>query len=173
LPVDEWLKENNFSGALLKERISAQLKTAVEEKEKRYSSALMRQMERTLLLRLMDQHWKDHLLTLDRLRKGINLRAYAQQDPLNAYKNEAFGLFEGMMSALREEAVCVISRFEISQAFATEDLNETLLPHASNEPQEDFSSLTVSARDNKKKVPRNALCPCGSGLKYKHCHGKL
>ncbi|MDR1910422.1 MAG: preprotein translocase subunit SecA [Holosporales bacterium] len=172
LPINEWLKEDGFTGTLLKERIATHLKSSMDAKEERYTSELMRQMERALLLRLVDQHWKDHLLTLDHLRKGINLRAYAQQDPLNAYKNEAFCLFEGMMEALREEAVHVMSRFEISEPLATEDLDETLLLRANRKSQENFPPVE---RENGlgQRASRNAPCPCGSGLKYKHCHGKL
>jgi preprotein translocase subunit SecA len=173
LPLEAWVQEEGLSEILLQERILSALQEMMQEKEARYGGAVMRHMERTVLLRLMDQHWKDHLLILDRLRRGINLRAYAQQDPLNEYKKEAFSLFENMISLLREEAVHILCRFEIAQETTAEDLEETLLPHASEEgegievlPAEEGQIFDVPPS-------RNTPCPCGSGRKYKHCHGKM
>ncbi|MDR1267776.1 MAG: preprotein translocase subunit SecA [Holosporales bacterium] len=175
LPLETWVHEEGCSEPLLRERILGALNDRMEKKETLYGSEMMRHMERTLLLRLMDQHWKDHLLILDRLRKGINLRAYAQKDPLNEYKNEAFALFENMMNLLREEAVHVLSRFEIESALTAEDLDETLLPHAVVAPEEELPPETTRMlpKEGVLSPTRNAPCPCGSGKKYKHCHGKV
>ena len=162
-------------------------------KEKTYTSEIMRYMERTIVLRLIDQYWKEHLLNLDRLRQGINLRAYGQRDPLNEYKQEAFALFENMSKTIRREAVRALAMF----SFATseqknddfslddgEDYNSDFederikkvdfAEFGSSDDQElnEKSSESVLSKDIF-EVSRNALCPCGSGKKYKNCHGKV
>ncbi|MDR1561427.1 MAG: preprotein translocase subunit SecA [Holosporaceae bacterium] len=149
------------------EIVFAQVRKKMEKKEEIHSSEMMRYMERTVLLRLIDQYWKEHLLNLDRLRQGINLRAYAQRDPLNEYKQEAFSLFEIMSATIREEAVKILSLFEISQA-AQEIINNVV---------SEKNNKLVADSDEKEidlfATSRNASCPCGSGKKYKHCCGKI
>ena len=163
-----------------------------------YGPDIMRSVEKSLLLQLLDQLWKEHLLTLDHLRQGIGLRAYAQRDPLNEYKQEAFGLFEEMLDALRERVTQVLSNVELQ----LDERNETVFRHSQQEMVETridpaFSDLedddemeaftpnqTIKRRQAAEKidpndpqtwgrVSRNQLCPCGSGKKYKHCHGLL
>ena len=115
-----------------------------------------RQAEKTLLLQVLDQGWKDHLLMLDQMRQSIGLRAYAQKDPLNEYKRESFELFEEMLDKLRKTITSVLSFIEIQK-------EETLDKNTSNEKQ----------MVQNKKIQRNAICPlCDSGKKYKHCCGK-
>ena len=148
--------------------------------------------EKSLLLQILDQAWKDHLLTLDHLRQGINLRAYAQRDPLNEYKREAFELFETMLGGLRETVTSVLCHVEL-RIQRPEDA--MLQPAAGeiHEGREDPALAEVGARGNGRasagdgglmaaggalagvdpKTPRNAACPCGSGKKYKHCHGRV
>jgi preprotein translocase subunit SecA len=107
----------------------------------------------------LDQQWKEHLLQLEQLRQGINLRAYAQKDPLNEYKREAFAMFEGMLGSMRRTVTLALSHVEMA-------------PPAQQAPQTDApAAATVMLADG--KTPRNAPCPCGSGRKYKHCHGKV
>ena len=113
--------------------------------------------EKSLLLQVLDQQWKEHLLSLDQLRQGISLRAYAQKDPLNEYKREAFTMFESLLAGLRETVTMVLSHVEIRQPEAEEATPAAPAPRAM--PQ--------------RKVSRNEPCPCGSGKKYKHCHGRL
>ena len=115
----------------------------------------MRMAEKNLLLQVLDQQWKEHLLTLDQLRQGITLRAYGQKDPLNEYKREAFIMFETMLANMRETTSMVLSHVEIRH------------PDERDEPP------AASAEPARVKVSRNAACPCGSGKKYKHCHGVL
>jgi len=154
----------------------------------------MRAAEKILLLQLLDQAWKEHLLHLDHLRQGINLRAYAQRDPLNEYKREAFELFEGMLSHLRETVTTVLSYVEM-RVNHPEDMepepvsgfetryDPALAPAgAAGDPDgalpdgmvHRVAPAAVSAvGEIDPRTPRNAMCPCGSGKKYKHCHGRV
>ncbi len=165
-----------------------------KDKEEAYGTEVIRYMERTVLLRLIDQYWKEHLLNLDRLRQGINLRAYGQRDPLNEYKQEAFALFENMTKTIRRETVRVISRFEFDRPDPMSDEIDDFGDYDDfdgdfEDDSNDFDEID-SRRDHQREsreipnldqmteeeilaYPRNALCPCGSGKKFKHCHGKL
>jgi preprotein translocase subunit SecA len=164
---------------------------------------VMRVAERSILLQLLDQAWKDHLLQLDHLRHGIGLRAYAQRDPLNEYKREAFDLFEQMLAHLREQVTSMMAHLEIRLAEAppampqrapqrmVESRDDPALVPAGGDalperpagaaPQRAMrtaapgSSASAAAGEPAQsgKVQRNAPCPCGSGKKYKHCHGKI
>ena len=134
------------------------------------------------MLQVIDQQWKEHLLALDHLRQGINLRAYAQRDPLNEYKREAFNLFDEMLESVRHTITGALSNLEIqldnqemsSQQNSTEDYQAR---EVSKAPKRllNTTSQGIDPDDPSTwgKVPRNAPCPCGSGRKYKHCHGKL
>ncbi|HEX5453848.1 MAG TPA: preprotein translocase subunit SecA, partial [Stellaceae bacterium] len=113
LPVEEWVKEEGISREDIQERIEAAADRWMAEKTANYGPELMRMAEKSLLLQLLDQTWKDHLLTLDHLRQGINLRAYGQLDPLNEYKREAFELFEAMLGSLRQNVTAVLSHVEL------------------------------------------------------------
>ncbi len=165
-----------------------------KSKEKTYTSEIMRYMERTILLRLIDQYWKEHLLNLDRLRQGINLRAYGQRDPLNEYKQEAFALFENMSKTIRRESVRALAMFEFARSDQMEDFSsdddeidyedvENLVEDSDGEKSENVDEGQVQNSSTAKAdkqltgdvfaVSRNALCPCGSGKKYKYCHGKV
>ena len=126
------------------------------------NSEMMRHMERTVLLQFIDQYWKEHLLNLDKLRQGINLRAYGQRDPLNEYKQEAFSLFEMMSATIRKETIKALSLFELPSTFPTEKTNLAVLDGRNK--KKEFSPFDRH---------RNAACPCGSGEKYKHCCGKI
>src|SRR3954468_21368190 len=113
LPLAEWAKEEGITGDEVRERITAAADRKMAEKSANYGPDLMRMAEKSLLLQLLDQTWKDHLLSLDHLRQGINLRAYAQRDPLNEYKREAFELFEAMLANLRQHITSVLSHVEL------------------------------------------------------------
>ena len=131
------------------------------EKAVRFGPELMRMAEKSLLLQVLDQQWKEHLLQLEQLRQGINLRAYAQKDPLNEYKREAFTMFEGMLGSMRRTVTLALSHVEVAPPAEAGATEEAAQPQA------------AAATSVDSKVPRNAPCPCGSGRKYKHCHGKL
>ena len=158
VPIIKWTKED---GIIEKEIISRLIELSnnfMAERAVKFGIDVFRQAEKTLLLQVLDQGWKEHLLMLDQMRQSIGLRAYAQKDPLNEYKKEAFELFENMLDKLRKTITSVLSYIEIEQ-------ENTQSKEHNNEPQTLPSS---------KKIPRNSICPlCVSGKKYKHCCGKL
>ena len=115
----------------------------------------------SVMLQVLDQQWKEHLLSLDQLRQGISLRAYAQKDPLNEYKREAFLMFDAMLASMRETTSMVLSHVEL-RSVSADDGDESKVAS-------DRSAPAAAPQ----KVTRNAPCPCGSGKKYKHCHGAI
>ena len=128
----------------------------------------MRNIEKSVVLQILDQHWKEHLLSLDHLRQGINLRAYAQKDPLNEYKREAFQMFEGMLDKMRQTVTMALAHVDLKPAQSpVKQVDKSVKNDA---PQQ--SALRDSQLKNV-KVPRNAPCTCGSGKKYKHCCGRI
>jgi preprotein translocase subunit SecA len=186
--IDSWAAEPGIDGAQVNERIVAAAAVKAEEKVKLYSAELMNQVERSLLLKILDQSWKEHLLALDHLRQGINLRAYGQRDPLNEYKREAFQLFATMLDDVREQVTRYIANIQFRTA-PIEELPEPAFdrmqetrtdPALAMEPGFASGPLAAggaavitqeAARETFSAVARNAPCPCGSGRKYKHCHG--
>jgi len=199
LPLAEWAKEEGIGGDEIRERITDAADRKMAEKSANYGPDLMRMAEKSLLLQLLDQTWKDHLLSLDHLRQGINLRAYAQRDPLNEYKREAFELFEAMLTNLRQHITSVLSHVELrvqpqpayamaggeaEEAMAEERATGTtgrLIP-APPRSQRRTGPANGADRSGPRPAPprspwagtpRNAPCPCGSGKKFKHCHGRV
>jgi preprotein translocase subunit SecA len=180
--IKQWADEEGVADQEILERLLEASNRRLAEKAANYGSELFRMAEKSILLQVIDQQWKEHLLALDHLRQGINLRAYAQRDPLNEYKREAFNLFDEMLESVRHTITGALSNLEIqldneemsSQQNSTEDYQarevskgpKRLLNTASQGIDPDDPSTWG-------KVPRNAPCPCGSGRKYKHCHGKL
>ncbi len=152
---------------------------------------MIRMAEKSLLLQILDHLWKEHLLHLDHLRQGIHLRGYGQRDPLNEYKREAFTLFEAMLTNLRQTVTQVLCHLEIrmqpQQAQVAESAEaEPLAATGTDDPRParplrpprprvaaSGGAATAAGSEEWGKVPRNAPCPCGSGKKYKHCHGRL
>jgi preprotein translocase subunit SecA len=157
VPAEEWFAEDGVAETEIEERLSDMADRYMAEKAVRIGPETMRMAEKSLLLQVLDQQWKEHLLGLDQLRQGISLRAYAQKDPLNEYKREAFAMFESLLSGLRETTTMVLSHVEVRA------------PEAEAPPQ----PVAAPANAAPRKVSRNAACPCGSGKKYKHCHGAL
>ncbi len=193
LPVVDWAKEEGIAGEEMRSRVADAAERRMAEKAANYTPEVMRVVEKSLLLQLLDQHWKDHLLQLDHLRSGIGLRAYAQRDPLNEYKREAFDLFEALLDGLREAVTTVLAHIKLKldepqAALATKRLTQQMheshvnpltgeeeaLPAAPPGPGGRATKAPPNPADPASwgKVPRNAPCPCGSGKKYKHCHGK-
>ena len=192
-------KQENLSRDEAVDVLLEKVKDQAKIKEETYNAEIMRYMERTILLRLIDQYWKEHLLNLDRLRQGINLRAYGQRDPLNEYKQEAFALFENMSKTIRRETVRALAMFSFASANQAQDEEISDESYVSDElengSKEDNFAIGESgvetdktagaAKDSDSQlsdqqldgdvfaVSRNALCPCGSGKKYKYCHGKI
>ena len=157
IPVKNWIKEDGIVEQEIINRLNDMSDKFMAERAVNFGINLFRQAEKTLLLQVLDQCWKDHLLMLDQMRQSIGLRAYAQKDPLNEYKREAFELFENMLEKLRKTITAVLSNIQISK-------EETV-----SNSQIDENKDVI----NNGKTSRNAICPCGSGKKYKHCHGKF
>jgi preprotein translocase subunit SecA len=199
LPVQEWAKEEGIADEAILERITAAAEHRWKEKTDAYGHEVMQGVEKSLLLQLLDQLWKDHLLTLDHLRQGIGLRAYAQRDPLNEYKREAFDLFEEMLALLRDRVTQVLSHVELEVSggddlfqHPEQEMTETRqdpafqdgMPAAPEYAEEEMVLNPILRRQAAEmvdpddpttwgRVPRNLACPCGSGKKYKHCHGQV
>jgi preprotein translocase subunit SecA len=164
LPIADWAKEEGIADEAIRERVTDAVDRKMAEKAARLGPEVMRVAEKTLLLQVLDQDWKEHLLGLDHLRHGIGLRAYGQRDPLNEYKKEAFEMFEDLLTRLRDQITTLLSHIEIRQQ------EPTLAPA----PQAEPARMPAMANGGgATEVNRNAPCPCGSGKKYKHCHGKL
>ena len=218
LPVEDWAKEEGIADQEIKERILDASNRKMAEKVANYGPEVMRHAEKTFLLQLLDIHWKEHLQGLDYLRQAVGLRAYAQRNPLNEYKMEAFELFQQMLMQLREHVTSLLSVLEIrfaeppaegAGASGNGEDHEGLPPDIPNirrqptevhETRDDPALHGVMQRELPAtgthggggtmrharpdemnpgdpatwgKVPRNAACPCGSGKKYKHCHGRV
>ena len=193
LPLKDWAAEEGIAEDEIRERLIAASDQLLADKRQAFGDSLMDQVERNMLLQMLDQAWKDHLLALDHLRQGINLRAYGQRDPLNEYKREAFELFEAMLAHLREQVTKVICHLEIqmmrppapvadfSQTQESRHdpaLDETITEAAGVklgllQPAVAKEALDPDKPETWGKVQRNALCPCGSGKKYKFCHGQV
>jgi preprotein translocase subunit SecA len=190
LPVEQWAGEEGIADREIQERLEKAILDHFASKFRGFPDEVVSHLYRSVLLRVLDQVWKDHLLSLDHLRQGINLRAYAQRDPLNEYKKEAFELFETMLWSFREEVMSILSQFNFNPGSP-----EGLLPQESPEmhegrhdpalgiTEEDTPKARASRRSAEEidpkdpktwgRVSRNAECPCGSGKKYKQCHGSL
>jgi len=164
LPVAEWAKEEGIADEEIRSRLIAAADRRMAEKAANFGPEIMRMVEKSLLLQILDSSWKEHLLQLDHLRQGIGLRAYGQRDPLNEYKREAFNLFEQMLHDLREKVTSVLSHVEL-RVGSDEQPEEAAPPPPPRETHEGRQDPAFAA------TPRNAPCPCGSGKKYKHCHG--
>jgi preprotein translocase subunit SecA len=153
---------------------------------------LLRYVEKSVLLQVLDQVWKEHLLALDHLRQGIGLRAYGQRDPLNEYKSEAFNLFNRMLAELRERVTSLLTRVELAPpapppVFAPQMTETRIDPAFAGElgggteagvlerpaARREVAGVDPADPSTWHRTPRNAPCPCGSGKKYKHCHGKV
>ena len=203
-PIDQWLEEDEVEQEIIEERVRTQTDEMMDAKVANYDIEQWRGAEKQELLRRLDYHWKEHLATLDALRQVIWMRAVAQKQPINEYKQEAFGLFESMLDTLREDVTKILFKGELQvtrpDVQALPDLPDFLTGHidplmgidnsddgdGSEDRPELFGSLAGAPRaafgpggaktDNpfaNIDISRNAPCPCGSGNKYKHCHGAL
>jgi preprotein translocase subunit SecA len=186
LPAIEWAKEEGIAESEILQRIEKAGADHFAGKQEKYGERLMRMAEKRILLQTLDQLWKDHLLSLDHLRQGIHLRGYGQRDPLNEYKQEAFALFEQMLNQLRELTISRLSHMEIhvepppgfEAAMPARKMFESRQDPAQGDGWQETGNRTSSdplpvTRNLSPKIGRNEPCPCGSGKKYKHCHGAL
>jgi preprotein translocase subunit SecA len=186
LPVDEWAKEEGIANEELLSRIEQRVDEHMAAKSAQWGPDVMRYVEKSILLQTLDHLWREHLIMLDHLRQVIGLRGYGQRDPLQEYKSEAFALFEGLISHLREAVTAQLMRVEIVPPEDEQPELPEMEAHKLNpntgEDEMAFASASlvpVSAADRDPenpatwgKVGRNEDCPCGSGKKFKHCHGR-
>src|SRR5579859_1026180 len=182
VPAQDWAKEEGIESRAILERMTDLTDRKMNEKVANYGPDIVRMVEKSLLLQILDQSWKDHLLTLDHLRQGIGLRAYGQRDPLNEYKREAFNLFEEMLGQLREKVTTVLSHLELRVETETPDTIDQREPQTMVEGRQDPALAAPEALpplpahitpQDLMTLSRNAPCPCGSGKKFKHCHGAV
>lgn len=185
LPIVEWVDEEGVDDDVIRERIEAASDEAMAEKAEAFGPDTMRNIEKQVLLQTIDTKWREHLLTLEHLRSVVGFRGYAQRDPLNEYKNEAFALFESLLNALRTDVtqklgqVRPLSEEEQASMMAQLQAQQAALQKAAEVPSaEDTPTPLVEGFDETNpdtwgNPSRNDDCPCGSGKKFKHCHGKL
>jgi preprotein translocase subunit SecA len=200
LPIEDWVKEEGIDDADIRERLNEEANKAAAERAQRFGPDVMTYVERSILLQTLDHLWREHLVNLDHLRSVVGFRGYAQRDPLNEYKGEAFELFQTMLGNLRTVVTSQLMRVELvrqaaeappptapeafghhidgttgeddfGEGFAGGDGGVALLQRAAN-------VVAAEDRDPKNpaswgKVGRNEACPCGSGKKFKHCHGQF
>ncbi len=195
LPIEEWVKEEGIADEEIKERITQAADAAAADRAERFGPEVMTYVERSVMLQTLDHLWREHLVNLDHLRSVVGFRGYAQRDPLNEYKGEAFELFQAMLANLRQAVTAQLMRVELVREAAEApplQAPETYGHHIDGTTGEDdfgegFGEASVSvladsrvvapeSRDPKNpaswgKVGRNEACPCGSGKKFKHCHG--
>ncbi len=195
LPIGEWAKEEGIADNEIMNRIMDESDKKMAEKAVNTGVEMWRQLEKSIVLQMLDQHWKEHLLNLDHLRQGINLRAFGQKDPLNEYKAEAFEMFQNMLESMREsitQTLCMVeiniesgsaslsmgipsSRQNIHEGRADPALSDNEQGQQGGNIKPFPQKLEFDENDPKTwgKVQRNAPCPCKSGKKFKQCHGKI
>ncbi len=199
-PIDDWLKEESVDVEMIEQRLLEAADSLIKGKAADIEPETWTQIEKSIMLQNLDHHWKEHLATLDALRQVIHLRAYAQKTPINEYKQEAFALFERMLAVIREDVTRTLAKaeFQFQSAPDLPDLPDFITQHfdpfSGDDDTNDFDGgtlgtittampvLSIPRPDAQElgedpaqwegKVSRNAPCPCGSGLKYKHCHGQ-
>ena len=198
LPIEEWGREEGIDESHLRERIEQAADAMMAAKAANMGPELMRFIEKSLLIQTLDAVWKEHLYALDHLRQGIGLRAYGQRDPLNEYKSEAFALFNAMLDELKERVTAMLARVELAPEPVRPPPPMQMMETASaaaagvcrragdgaggcgrpapiSAATQPMRSDAVDPNDPAtwRNTSRNAPCPCGSGKKYKHCHGRL
>ena len=199
LPVQAWADEEGVDDEIIRERLTAATDEQMAAKAARYGVETMRSIEKQVLLQTIDQNWREHLVTLDHLRSVVGFRGYAQRDPLNEYKSEAFQLFESLLTRLRSEVTRMLAHVQVmtpeEQQAMLADLQARAQAQAARLKAEQPSAAPSPAREPALAAAsaapalaprvdpddpatwgasgRNDPCPCGSGKKYKHCHGRV
>ncbi len=191
IPLQKWIDEDDkLYEEKIRERILEEVNNAYKAKEEIVGPDVLRQFEKAVMLQNLDSHWKEHLAAMDHLRQGIHLRGYAQKNPKQEYKRESFELFTEMLEALKVEVVTVLSKVQVKAESDVEAVEEQR--RQADEQPKQYEHETASATQTPEEAPeaaptarpgnalrdgpkvgRNDPCPCGSGLKYKQCHGKL
>ena len=193
LPVQQWLDEDDhLYEETLREKLMAELLAAYNEKEEQASAEALRTFEKQIVLRVLDDLWKDHLSTMDHLRHGIHLRGYAQKNPKQEYKRESFTLFSELLDSIKRDSIRVLSHVQVRREDPIEEearLRQEAEALAArmqfqhdeapglDEPEALGEEVDVALAQtpvrNDQKLGRNELCYCGSGKKFKHCHGQI
>jgi preprotein translocase subunit SecA len=196
LPLKDWSDKENLDDGQMLERLIAAADQAYDAKVAIVGRESFANFERSLLLQSVDLHWREHLSALDHLRQGIHLRGYAQKNPKQEYKREAFEMFGSLLEIVKNEVVKIIMTVKVQTSEELEqaeealedsvainklqyqharydDLQEIAVGDAGIDEPVQTSSLPASSRHREEKVGRNDPCPCGSGKKYKHCHGRM
>jgi preprotein translocase subunit SecA len=193
LPVKDWAKEEGIADEEVRERVLRRADEHMASKVAKWGPDVMRYVEKSILLQTVDHLWREHLVMLEHLRQVIGLRGYGQRDPLNEYKAEAFSLFEAMMARLREVVTGQLMRVEIVQqppaeepsnlpymeahkvdpATGEDEMAPALAPMLAGNGNGAQTARNANDPTSWGKVGRNEACPCGSGKKFKHCHGKF
>jgi len=189
-PIGDWLdRDQDLHEETLRARIGDGVAARYGEKERTVGADIMRRIEKTLMLQTLDTQWKDHLAAMDYLRQGIHLRGYAQKNPKQEYKREAFEMFSAMLDGIKQEVVTTLSKVQLRTMGELPPLGATELPEQAFEfKHEAFQGLDAEQQEQpaaadraeqqrpyvreQRKIGRNEPCPCGSGKKYKHCHGR-
>jgi len=195
LPIVDWAKEEGIADEEVRERIVSAVEKRAAERTANMGTDVARYIEKVILLQTLDHDWREHIINLDHLRQYVGLRGYGQRDPLNEYKSEAFELFEGLLSKLRIDVVRQLMHIQVNiqqpPVLADPEPQRLRAMHVDPltgedemaEPEERAATMTIQRPRNLSvdpndpntwgKVQRNAPCPCGSGRKFKHCHGAL
>ncbi|MND45577.1 preprotein translocase subunit SecA [compost metagenome] len=185
LPIEDWVKEEGIGEDDIRERITEAADAAAKDRRERFGNEVMNYVERSIVLQTLDHLWREHIVNLDHLRSVIGFRGYAQRDPLQEYKAEAFELFQALLANLREAVTAQMMRVELMQnpepPVPPQTYEEHHLDPMTGENQitgrddEDFIAAPEDRHPEDQstwgKIGRNEACPCGSGKKYKHCHG--
>jgi preprotein translocase subunit SecA len=182
-PIKQWLeKDLAIQPDQIKDKIIDLSTEQYQVKEQQIGREVLAQFEKSVILQTMDNHWREHLAAMDHLRQGIHLRGYAQKDPKQEYKREAFTLFSSMLDNLKYEIIRLLSSVEIKteedvdaveERRRAEQIQKMEFIHASEDDEPEENGVVTPFKRQSKKVGRNDACPCGSGKKYKSCHGKL
>ncbi len=186
LPIQQWIDEDDhLHEDLILEKICDHFEQVYQQKVELVGSDIARRYEKEIMLIVLDRHWKDHLASMDHLRQGIGLRGYAQKNPIQEYKRESFEMFTAMLESIKAEAISILTRIQVKDEEQVEALEQ-------HHPENEGMEMTHEAAENvlaggeqdaqashqpyvrkEKKLGRNEPCWCGSGKKYKQCHGKL
>jgi preprotein translocase subunit SecA len=191
LDIKDWMaKDENLNEEELRKRVLAEIDQAYEAKVQQYGAPVVRYLEKAIMLQQLDHHWREHLAAMDYLRQGIHLRSYAQKNPKQEYKREAFELFTAMLDRIKHDTVSLLSRMQLrtqeeidaeeaerqrrlAQAMQFQHAAPQNLAAPQPEAEEQAPAAVTPFVREARKVGRNEPCPCGSGKKYKHCHGAL
>ncbi|QIZ82563.1 preprotein translocase subunit SecA [Thalassovita gelatinovora] len=188
IPVIKWAEEEGVDGDVIAERLEEEADKSMAAKAEAFGADTMRQIEKQILLQTIDAKWREHLLTLEHLRSVVGFRGYAQRDPLNEYKTESFQLFESMLDGLREDVTLKLGQIRPMTEEEQQQMMQQMAaqqaamqaPEATVPAEQDAEPAVDAAKGFDENDPstwgnpgRNELCPCGSGKKFKHCHGRL